>query len=82
MRTGDLLGSGTISGPTRESLGSMLEMNLNLKEPIKLKDGERMFLEDGDEIILRGCCDDGKARIGFGDCSGVVYPCSFSSRGA
>lgn len=75
MRVGDLLGSGTISGTTNESFGSMLEMTANGKEPIALFDGaKRTFLEDGDEIILNAFCGWGAGQIGFGDCSGVVLP--------
>ena len=67
MRTGDLLGSGTISGPTEDSMGSMLEMTLNGKNPIKLSDGTtRTFIEDGDEIILKGRCTNGNKSLGFG----------------
>jgi len=56
MRVGDLLGTGTISGQSRDSLGSMLEQSQNGKQSIKLEGGERMFLEDGDEVTLRGVC--------------------------
>ncbi|KAJ3330603.1 hypothetical protein HDU91_003534 [Kappamyces sp. JEL0680] len=81
MRTGDLLGSGTISGPTEDSYGSMLELNWNATKPIQLSDGTtRTFLEDGDEIILRGVCDNGESRLGFGDAAGVVFPAPFSAR--
>ncbi len=72
---GDLLASGTISGATKESRGSMLELAWRGSEPIELPSGEtRKFLEDGDEVILRGYCQrDGLPRIGFGECRGVVY---------
>jgi fumarylacetoacetase len=74
-RVGDLMGSGTISGPTPESLGSLLEMTFNGREPIALASGEkRAFLEDGDEVDLRGWCQGDGYRIGFGHCSGVVLP--------
>ena len=60
LRTGDLLGSGTISGPGRDERGSLLELSWNGEEPIKLADGAtRTFLEDGDEVVLRGA---GSAR--------------------
>ena len=55
LRTGDLLGSGTISGPEREQRGSLIELSWNGAEPIELPGGEaRCFLEDGDEVVLRG----------------------------
>ena len=76
LRPGDLLGSGTISGPTPDSLGSMLEITQGGKNPLALPIGERRaFLEDGDEVILRGrCARAGRATIGFGEASGVVRP--------
>jgi fumarylacetoacetase len=76
LRPGDLLGSGTQSGPTPEEAGSLLELSSGGKQPIKLPNGEtRSFLEDGDAIILRGACDKpGFARIGFGECRGMVLP--------
>jgi fumarylacetoacetase len=74
LRPGDLLASGTVSGSTRESRGSMLELAWRGTEPIKLPSGEtRCFLEDGDEVILRGSCErPGFARIGFGECRGRI----------
>jgi fumarylacetoacetase len=73
---GDLMGSGTASGPTRDSLGCLLELTSRGREPLDLPSGEkRGFLEDGDEIIFRGhCARDGFARIGFGECRAVVQP--------
>jgi fumarylacetoacetase len=73
---GDLLASGTISGTTKESRGSLLELAWRGTEPIELPTGEtRKFLEDGDEVILRAYCErEGHARIGFGECRGVVLP--------
>ena len=74
-RVGDLMGSGTISGPTPDSLGSLLEMTFNGREPIALASGEkRAFIEDGDELDLRGWCQGAGYRVGFGNCSGVVLP--------
>ena len=74
-RVGDLMGSGTISGPTPDSLGSLLEMTFNGREPITLATGEkRAFVEDGDELDLRGWCQGDGYRVGFGPCSGVVLP--------
>ena len=71
---GDLLASGTISGTTKDSRGSLLELAWRGTEPIELPTGEtRKFLEDGDEVILRAYCErEGHARIGFGECKGVV----------
>jgi fumarylacetoacetase len=73
---GDLLGSGTVSGPEKSSWGSLLELTARGREPLALPGGEqRGFIEDGDEIIFRGfCAKDGFARIGFGECRGVVLP--------
>jgi len=76
LRPGDLLGSGTISGPTPDSLGSMLEITQGGRNPVALPGGEtRAFLEDGDEVILRGrCAREGYASIGFGEAAGRVKP--------
>lgn len=76
LRPGDLLGSGTVSGPEKDSRGCLLELTWRGTEPVRLPSGEeRRFLEDGDEVILRGSCErDGFARIGFGECAGVVLP--------
>ena len=74
MMPGDLLGTGTISGPERDARGCLLELTWRGAEPLMLPNGEqRKFLEDGDEVILRGYCErDGFARIGFGECRGMV----------
>ncbi|MDX5585503.1 MAG: fumarylacetoacetase, partial [Aureibaculum sp.] len=73
--TGDMMGSGTISGPTKDSFGSMLELTWRGANPIKLKDGsERKFINDGDTVIMRGFCKNNDVRIGFGNCSGKVLP--------
>ena len=76
IRIGDLLGSGTVSGPERSSWGSLLELTKRGTEPLTLPGGEkRGFIEDGDEIIFRGHCEKpGYARIGFGECRAVVLP--------
>lgn len=75
MRVGDLLGSGTISGPTRDARGSILELSWGGKEPIMLDCGaERRFIEDGDTLILRGAASGDGYRIGFGPCDGRVLP--------
>lgn len=76
LRPGDLLATGTQSGPIPEESGSLLELTQAGKVPVKLPGGEeRSFLEDGDEVILKAFCENsGAARIGFGECSGVVRP--------
>lgn len=73
MAVGDLLGSGTISGSTPESLGSLLELSCNGKRPLQLDGVTRSFLEDGDRVEMRGHCD-GPYRLGFGTCSGTIRP--------
>ncbi len=75
MRTGDLCGSGTISGPTEESRGSMLEICWKGTRPITLPDGtQRKFLADGDTLIIKGWCEGQGQRIGFGSVSATVLP--------
>ena len=76
LRAGDLFGSGTVSGPDKTSLGSLLEITMRGAEPLTLPGGEkRGFLEDGDEVIFRGSCEKpGAARIGFGECRAIVLP--------
>jgi fumarylacetoacetase len=75
MRVGDLLGSGTISGPDRDSRGSLLELSWGGKEPVGLADGgQRRFIEDGDTLVLRGAARGDGYRIGFGECSGRLLP--------
>ena len=76
LQPGDLFGSGTQSGPTREQYGSMLELSWGGKNPILLPNGEkRTFLEDGDTLLFKGSCErDGYARIGFGEAAGTVLP--------
>jgi fumarylacetoacetase len=74
LRPGDVLGSGTVSGPSADEAGAMMELAHNGTAPVSLATGEdRSFVEDGDAIILRGFCEKpGFARIGFGDCRGEV----------
>lgn len=73
MQTGDLLATGTLSGTTKDSLGCLLEMTENGKNPIKLSNGEtRTFLEAGDTLTLRAYCDNGKEQISFGEVSGTI----------
>jgi len=77
LRTGDLLASGTISGPEKDNRGSMLELTWGWSEPIKLSNGEeRLALEDGDTVMLKGWCQGEGYRIGFGDCVGKLLPSS------
>jgi len=75
LRTGDLLGTGTQSGPTPEEAGSLLELSVGGSRPIQI-DGEiRTFLEDGDSVILRAWCESPQAaRIGFGEAQGRILP--------
>lgn len=76
LQAGDLFGSGTLSGPTPDQAGALLELTQGGKNPLVLPDGEqRTFLLDGDSVTLRGFCSKaGAARIGFGDCTGTVLP--------
>ena len=76
LQPGDLLGSGTLSGPRAGEAGSLLELTQGGKQPLRLPDGEaRGFLADGDTLILRGYAERaGARRIGFGECSGTVMP--------
>ncbi|RYH43573.1 MAG: fumarylacetoacetase, partial [Alcaligenaceae bacterium] len=76
LQPGDLLGTGTQSGPLPENAGSLLELSAGGRRPLRLHTGEsRTFLEDGDAINLKAfCAAEGARRIGFGDCSGQVLP--------
>lgn len=75
VNSGDLMGSGTISGPTENSYGSMLELTWGGKNPLKMKDGsERKSINDNDTVILRGFCKNDEVRIGFGECSSKLLP--------
>ena len=75
MRTGDLLGSGTISGPEKDQLGSLLELSWGGKEPLLLDSGDtRTFLEDGDTLSLHGHAQGDGYIIGFGECTGKLLP--------
>ena len=78
LQSGDLLGSGTLSGASAEQGGSLLELSQGGQRPLQLSNGQtRTFLEDGDSVILRGHCERaGSRRIGFGDCTGTVLPAS------
>ena len=74
LRTGDLLSSGTVSGPERKDSGCLVEFNAGGKQALSLPSGEtRLFLEDGDTVWLRGVCErDGYKPIGFGECKGQI----------
>ena len=75
LRPGDLLASGTISGPTPDSLGSMIELAWRGSRPLTLNNGDkRSFLQDGDQVILTGWCQGADYRVGFGEAAGVVLP--------
>jgi fumarylacetoacetase len=74
MNVGDLLGSGTISGPTKDSRGSLLELSWGGKEPFAISGGTRSFIEDHDRVTLRGQARGDGYTIGFGDCVGQVIP--------
>ncbi|MDH5433376.1 MAG: fumarylacetoacetase [Gammaproteobacteria bacterium] len=78
FRSGDMIGSGTQSGPSHEEAGSLLELSFGGKESIALKNGEtRTFLEDGDTVIMRGWCEkEGFKRIGFGEATATILPAS------
>ena len=75
MNVGDLLGTGTISGPEKSQRGSLLEISWNGTEPVELADGVvRTFLEDGDSLVMRGWCQGDGYRIGFGEVEGTILP--------
>jgi fumarylacetoacetase len=75
MNVGDLLGSGTISGPEKSQRGSLLEISWNATEPIELASGiVRTFLEDGDSLVMHGWCQGDGYRIGFGEVEGTILP--------
>jgi fumarylacetoacetase len=73
MSVGDLLGSGTISGPEKDQRGSLLEISWNGTEPVELPGGiKRTFLEDGDQLVMRGWCQGDGYRVGFGEVEGTI----------
>ena len=76
LRPGDLLASGTVSGEGKSARGCLLELTTRGQDPVTLPTGEqKKFLEDGDEVILRGFCEgDGFRRIGLGTCRGRILP--------
>ncbi len=75
VNSGDMMGSGTISGPTEDSFGSMLELTWGGQKPIKMSDGtERKFINDNDTVIMKGYCQNSSVRIGFGEVSSKLLP--------
>ncbi len=75
IRTGDLMASGTISGPTPGSYGSMLELSWGGQQPVPMSDGStRTFLQDGDTVVIRGWSEKSGIRVGFGEVSGKILP--------
>ncbi|HEX9980294.1 MAG TPA: fumarylacetoacetase [Flavobacterium sp.] len=75
VNSGDMMGSGTISGPSEDSFGSMLELTWGGKKPLTMSDGtERRFVNDGDSVIMRGHCSNEKVRIGFGEVCNKLLP--------
>jgi fumarylacetoacetase len=81
IQVGDLYASGTISGPSPGSYGSLLELSWNGQKPLTMTDGStRTFLQDGDTVIMRGHAEKNGVRIGFGECSGKLLPAKTSSK--
>lgn len=75
VNPGDLLGTGTISGPEEGTFGSMMELAWRGTKPIQFGDGiSRTYIEDGDEVLMKGYCQGNGYRVGFGECSGLVLP--------
>ncbi len=74
LRIGDLMASGTISGPTPDSFGSLLELTWNGRDPLPVAGGSRRFLEDGDEVTITGWCQGQGYRVGFGTVAGTILP--------
>ncbi|MBW7057592.1 fumarylacetoacetase [Paracoccus bogoriensis] len=74
MRVGDLLGTGTISGPSLDQTGALLEMTQGGQNPVRVAGAERVFIEDGDEVGLYGYAQGDGYRIGFGPCTGTILP--------
>jgi fumarylacetoacetase len=79
MRPGDLCGTGTISGATEDSYGSLLELTWRGEKPIQLSSGEtRTFLQDGDTLTMKGYCQGDGYRVGFGEVTGKILPAKLS----
>ncbi|SDV50398.1 fumarylacetoacetase [Chitinasiproducens palmae] len=79
-RVGDLMGSGTISGPTPDSCGSLLEITWNGQNPLSIDGGKRTFIEDGDTLTLAGWCQGDGYRVGFGTVTGTIEPALDATR--
>jgi fumarylacetoacetase len=75
LRPGDLLASGTISGPDPNSYGSLLELTWRGTRPLTFPGGQQTFLEDGDRVTMTGWCQGDGYRVGFGAVTGKVLPC-------
>ena len=81
VNSGDMMGSGTISGPTPDSYGSMLELTWRGEKPIVMTDGtERKFIQDHDTVIMRGYCEKDDTRIGFGEVKTRLLPVYSSNK--
>lgn len=75
LNLGDLFGTGTIGGPKEATYGSMMELSWKGTKPIQFEDSiTRKYIEDSDEVIMRGYCQGADYRAGFGDCPGLVLP--------
>ncbi|HEX4113234.1 MAG TPA: fumarylacetoacetate hydrolase family protein [Stellaceae bacterium] len=75
LRAGDLIASGTVSGPTDESRACIGELNVGATTPLTIGEEQRLWLEDGDEVVFRARAErQGQMSIGFGECSGVIAP--------
>jgi fumarylacetoacetase len=75
INVGDMMASGTISGPTEDSFGSMLELSWKGTKPVLLEEGgERKFIQDGDSVIMKGYAEKNGIRVGFGEVEGKVLP--------
>ena len=74
MRTGDICGTGTISGQSQDSFGSLLELSWNGSRQVNLSGSEqqRTYLQDGDVVVMTGFCQKGSLSLGFGECSGKI----------
>ena len=74
LRPGDLCGTGTISGATPDSFGSLLELSWNGQKPVAVGPDTRSFIEDGDRVLMRGYAQGEGYRVGFGECDGELLP--------
>ena len=74
MQPGDLCGTGTISGPTESSYGSLLELSWNGTKTLNIEGESRTFIEDGDAISISGVCRGKEYSVGFGECYGTILP--------